>query len=52
MELLALSGAMEQAMTVFLPHKISGFRAIAEYGQVLPPLHGMYYFLTHTCQQH
>ena len=35
MELLALSGAMEQAMTVFLPHKVSGFRAIAEYGQVL-----------------
>ena len=50
--MLVLSGAMEQAMTVFLPHKISGFRAIAEYGQVLPPLHGMYYFLTHTCQQH
>ena len=33
--MLALSGAMEQAMTVFLPHKVSGFRAIAEYGRVL-----------------
>ena len=32
-ELLALSGAMQRPMTVYMQHQLGGYRAIAEYGQ-------------------
>jgi hypothetical protein len=32
-ELLALSGAMQLPITVYMPHQLGGYRAIAEYGQ-------------------
>lgn len=32
-ELLALSGAMGRPITVYMPHQLGGYRAIAEYGQ-------------------
>ena len=32
-ELLALSFAMQRAISVFMPHQLGGYRAIAEYGQ-------------------